>query len=116
MKVLVYVFLSIFLLTACTTTSNPEVKSETTQSENVPKPQYSLTKDQTHSKFSRTIPPVLTVPSGSVIEIFTEEASDQQLTQDSDTMALVNISFDPIHPLTGPVFVEGAVAWGYIVG
>ncbi|MGI9543962.1 MAG: acetamidase/formamidase family protein, partial [Cyclobacteriaceae bacterium] len=74
----------------------------------IPEPQYSLTKDQTHNKFSRTIPPVLTVPSGSVIEMFTEEASDQQLTQDSDTIALVNISFDPIHPLTGPVFVEGA--------
>ena len=74
----------------------------------VPDPQFSLTKDQTHSKFSRTIPPVLTVPSGSVIEAFTEEASDEQFSPTSQVDELSTISFDPIHPLTGPVYVEGA--------
>ena len=74
----------------------------------VPEAQYRLTKDQTHNKFSRTIPPVLTVPSGSVIEAFTEEASDEQFTPSSKVEALSTISFDPIHPLTGPVYVEGA--------
>jgi acetamidase/formamidase len=74
----------------------------------IPQPQFTLNSDQTHNKFSSTIEPVLTVPSGAVIEAFTEEASDQQLTPDSKEEDLINISFDPIHPLTGPVYVEGA--------
>ncbi|WP_394749867.1 acetamidase/formamidase family protein [Spongiimicrobium salis] len=70
--------------------------------------QYTLTKEQTHNKFSSTIAPVLTVPSGSVIEAYTEEASDGQFQLDSTEDALDNLDFEPIHPLTGPVYVEGA--------
>jgi len=84
------------------------VSEATTAKKQIPEPQFTLTKDQTHNKFSRTIPPVLTVPSGSVIEAFTEEASDEQFSIDSDVTALETLSFDPIHPLTGPVYVEGA--------
>lgn len=74
----------------------------------IPAPDYSLSAEQTHNKFSRSIEPLLTVPSGAVIEAFTEEATDKQLTVNSSAADLANISFDPIHPLTGPVFVEGA--------
>ena len=74
----------------------------------VPTPQYSLSNKQTHNKFSRTIEPVLTVPANSVIEFFTEEATDGQLTVNSNLEDLAKLSFDPIHPLTGPVFVEEA--------
>lgn len=69
---------------------------------------YTLTKDQTHNKFSRVIPPVLKVPSGSVIEAFTEDASDEQFGLDSDISAVDSINFDLVHPLTGPVYVEDA--------
>jgi len=72
------------------------------------KPQYTLTKDQTHSKFSSKIPPVLTVPSGAIIEAFGEEASDEQIKLGDGPEVLANLKFDPIHPLTGPVYVEGA--------
>lgn len=75
---------------------------------NIPEPEYTLTKDQTHSRFSRNIEPVLRVPSGAVIEAFTEEASDEQFELSSDATAVANLDFDPIHPLTGPVYVEGA--------
>lgn len=81
------------------------------KSENIvttPKPQYFLKRDQTHNKFSKKIEPVLKVPSGTVIEAETEEASDAQLKLDSTVEDLTKISFDPIHPLTGPVYVEGA--------
>lgn len=74
----------------------------------IPEIQFTLTKDQTHSKFSSAIEPVLRVPSGSVIEAFTEDASDEQFEIDSDVSALDKLSFDPIHPITGPVYVEGA--------
>jgi len=82
---------------------NVEVSSRT-----VPVPQYSLARDQTHNKFSRTIPPVLRVPSGAVVEAFTQEATDGQLTVQSTSADVPNVAFDPIHPLTGPVYVEGA--------
>lgn len=73
-----------------------------------PKVEYTLTKEQTHNKFSKDIPPVLSVPSGTVIEVFTEEASDGQIKLGDTPAVLANLDFDPIHPLTGPVYVEGA--------
>ncbi len=73
-----------------------------------PEPQYRLTREQTHNRFSSAIPPVLTVPSGAVVEVYTEEASDGQLTLSSTAADVATLDFDPIHPLTGPVFVEGA--------
>ncbi|RMF62592.1 MAG: acetamidase, partial [Calditrichaeota bacterium] len=76
--------------------------------DNIPAPQYSLTADQTHNKFSRAIAPVLKVPSGAVVEVQTKEATDGQLNVNSTSADVPNVKFDPIHPLTGPVYVEGA--------
>ncbi len=73
-----------------------------------PKPHYFLKRDQTHNKFSRKIAPVLRVPSGAIIEAETQEASDKQLTPGSRVEDLTKMDFEPIHPLTGPVYVEGA--------
>lgn len=72
------------------------------------RPSYFLTADQTHNKFSRTIPAVLRVPSGAVIQVGTEEATDGQLNRFSTAAAVPDVEFDPIHPLTGPVYIEGA--------
>ena len=69
---------------------------------------YRLAADRTHSKFSRSIPPALTVPSGSVVEAFTQEATGGQFAKGSDATALANLDFDRVHALTGPVYVEGA--------
>lgn len=74
----------------------------------IPTPEYTVTTERTHNRFSSTIPPVLSVPSGAVVEMFTKEASDGQLTLNSDVSALETLDFDPIHPLTGPIYVEGA--------
>lgn len=74
----------------------------------VPTPQYRLTADQTHSKFSRNEKPVLTVKSGAVIEVFTEETTDKQLNLHSTVEELATLNPERIHPLTGPVYVEGA--------
>jgi acetamidase/formamidase len=73
-----------------------------------PTPQYHLSADQTHSKFSRNEKIVLIVESGAVVEVFTEEASDQQINLLSTVKDLANIKPDPIHPLTGPVYVKEA--------
>lgn len=96
----------VVFMTACTISDRSEQVENDTKA--LPKPDHFLTSDQTHNKFSRTIPPVLTVNSGEVIEMSTEEATDGQLSLESDTSDLMNLSFDPIHPLTGPVYVNEA--------
>ncbi len=67
-----------------------------------------LSADQKHNKFSKAIEPVLKVKSGAVIQVETSEASDGQLGKNATLEDLKNIDFDPIHPLTGPVYVENA--------
>jgi len=73
-----------------------------------PEPDFTLGTDHTHNRFSRDIPPVLRVPSGAVVRLETKEATDGQLSPDSSPDALADLDFDPIHPLTGPIYVEGA--------
>ena len=80
----------------------------------IPSPQHTLTKDQTHNKFSSTIEPVLTVKSGAVIEAFTEDASDEQLTAGSDLEALANLT-GPREFLVETVAVEAAHAHRFAV-
>ena len=76
----------------------------------VPEPQFTLSKDQTHNKFSRLIPPVLTVESGAVIDAFTEDALDEQILpgMTTDEFNSAGYNSDLVHPLTGPVYIEGA--------
>lgn len=98
------------LLLACQPTpsaSEAEAPVEVVEVE-IPEAEFTLTRDQTHNKFSSVIKPVLQVAPGAVIEAFTEEASDEQLKLDATLADLEKLSFDPIHPLTGPVYVEGA--------
>lgn len=74
----------------------------------VPEPDHTLRAEQVHSAWSSAIEPVLRVRPGAVVEAFTQEASAGQLTPESTAADLADLSFDPIHPLTGPVHVEGA--------
>lgn len=71
-------------------------------------PDFTLRDSQTHNKFSRSIEPALRVPSGSVIEAFTHEATGGQLEIGSASSDLGELDFDRVHTLTGPVYVEGA--------
>jgi acetamidase/formamidase len=74
----------------------------------VPEPDYTLPADRVHSHFSRDVEPVLRVRPGAVVEAFTQEASAGQLSPTSTAADIAELDFDPIHPLTGPVYVEGA--------
>lgn len=102
--------IAVAVAAACTPASAPEpsepdapvVASQSVTAD------FVLPADETHARFSATIPAVLTVPSGAVIEAFTKEASDGQITQATGAGDLASVDFDPIHPLTGPVHVEGA--------
>lgn len=77
-------------------------------SQTVPEPEYVIDQTHTHNKFSSTIPPVLRVPDGAVVQVETKEASDGQFSKSSTVEAVSRLDFEPIHPLTGPVYVEGA--------
>ncbi len=99
MKTPIYMALAISSMLFSAGCGNPHVR---------PKPEYTLTAANTHNKFSRKIPPVLRVPSGAVVEVFTKEATDNQLHADSTVHDLMHLNVDLIHPLTGPIFVEGA--------
>ena len=101
--------LSAAALAACTP---PEPSGEGPEAEaprsSGPQPEFFLTSSDTHNKFSSAIPPVLKVPSGAVLQAFTEEATDAQFHPDSTVEDVLKLDFEPIHPLTGPVYVEGA--------
>ena len=74
----------------------------------VPAPDFTLGSENTHNRWSATIPPQLTVPSGAVVEVWTKEASDGQITESTAVDELADVDFDLIHALTGPIHVEGA--------
>ncbi len=99
--------LSILLLLSCSSPP-PAAELHTEPELETPTPQYTLTAENTHNKFSAAIPPALRVPSGAVVEVFTKEATDGQLNANSSLEDVANLDFEPIHPLTGPVYVEDA--------
>ena len=73
-----------------------------------PTPDFTLGSEDTHNRWSATIPPVLTVPSGAVVEVRTKEASDGQIIESTTVDELADVDFGLIHALTGPIYVEGA--------
>ena len=98
----------LFLATSgCQVERIPGAESGETSS-GVPAAEYTLGSENTHNKWSSAIPPALTVPSGAIVEVHTKEASDGQITETSGPEDLAAVDFEPIHPLTGPVYVEGA--------
>lgn len=99
-------FVCFLLMFSCA--EPPEQRNDRNNQPEDIKIDHTLTKDQTHNKFSSAIPPILRVKNGAIIEAFTEDASDEQLNAHSDLAALDTLDFEPIHPLTGPVYVEGA--------
>ena len=76
----------------------------------IPKADYTITAEQTHNKFSSAMPYQLKVPSGSVIEAHTLEATGGQLNINSTLEDFENVDMDKVHTLTGPIYVQGAEA------
>lgn len=61
-----------------------------------------------HAFWDNAHPPRVRIQPGDTVVFETLEASANQVTPTSDSASLLTLSFDPIHPLTGPVYVEGA--------
>lgn len=69
---------------------------------------YHLDDKQPHAFWDKTLPPRLTIASGDTVVFETLEASAGQITPQSTDEDMARLSFDPIHPLTGPVAIDGA--------
>ena len=69
---------------------------------------HHLDDSQPHAFWDKTHPPRLHIQPGDTVIFETLEASARQVSPGAPSESLATLSFDPIHPLTGPVFVEGA--------
>lgn len=69
---------------------------------------YHLDDTQPHAFWDNSHPARVRIKSGDTVVFETQEASAGQVTPTSTSEAVRNLNFDPIHPLTGPVYIEGA--------
>ena len=69
---------------------------------------HHLDDKQPHAFWDNSYPARVRIKPGDTVIFETLEASANQVTPTSTSEAVGNLSFDPIHPLTGPVYVEGA--------
>src|SRR5689334_5011484 len=61
-----------------------------------------------HNRWHPAIPPVLRVDPGDQVVLETRDAVDGQIGPDSTVEDVLKLDPSVIHPLTGPVHVEGA--------
>ena len=61
-----------------------------------------------HNRWHEAIPPVLRVEPGDRVVMETRDAFDGQIPSGSDAEVVRRADLGPVHPLTGPVYVEGA--------
>ena len=69
---------------------------------------HHLDDTQPHAFWDNSYPARIRIKPGDTVVFETLEASACQITPKSKDEAVAHLSFDPIHPLTGPVYVEGA--------
>jgi acetamidase/formamidase len=98
-------FLILILIFSCSERGETTIAKNT---ETIPEPDFTITADKTHNKFSNAIPYQLKVPDGSVIEAFTLEATGGQFNVNSTMEDAKKVDMDKVHTITGPIYVEGA--------
>jgi formamidase len=64
--------------------------------------------DKGHNRWHEAIPPVVEAAPGEEVEIETRDAFDGQITAATSAEDLRLCDLNRVHPLTGPVFVQGA--------
>lgn len=73
-----------------------------------PRSAVHVRRDQWHLAWDASIPPIATVPSGSVVEFDALDAGNGQLGPNSVTADLATLDFSRVDQVAGPIFVEGA--------
>lgn len=61
-----------------------------------------------HNRWHPDIPPVIRCEPGDEVILETRDALDLQITRDSSNEDAGMVNLNVVHPLTGPVYVEGA--------
>ena len=61
-----------------------------------------------HNRWHEAVKPVLEADVGDLVVYETRDAFDGQLDASSTDADVANLDLNPVHPLTGPVFVKGA--------
>lgn len=88
---------------------NQEIDNgKTVVTSTIPEPEFTISAEKNHNKFSSSIPYQIKVPNGSVVEAYTQEATGGQLNINSTLEDFENVNMDEVHTLTGPIYVEGA--------
>src|ERR1700726_3624484 len=64
--------------------------------------------DTGHNRWPPDIHPVIRVAQGEVVTLQTRDALDGMVGRTTGVEELIHIEMGRIHPLTGPVYVEGA--------
>ncbi|HKZ92220.1 MAG TPA: acetamidase/formamidase family protein [Candidatus Limnocylindrales bacterium] len=67
-----------------------------------------LGRETFHLMWDASIPPALSVPSGSTVSFDVLDASNGQITPESTAVDLADLDFSRVDQVAGPVFVEGA--------
>jgi formamidase len=61
-----------------------------------------------HNRWHEAIPPILKIEEGDQVVMETRDAFDGQITRSSTAEDVRRADLGPVHPLTGPIYVEGA--------
>ena len=61
-----------------------------------------------HNVWDNSLPPVVTVEPGDVVELEVQNASGGQIAPGATTAEVVGMDFTRVNPVTGPVAVAGA--------
>lgn len=69
---------------------------------------HRVTEKQRHDRFTRSIPPVLTIAPGATVIFETPDALNEQFGPGSSHESLANLDFSVIHQVSGPIAIEGA--------
>ena len=104
----ILIFLTLIVISSCKNEVTPE--PIVGDQDALPEADFTLSADKNHNKFSSTLPHQLKVPDGSVVEVFTQEATGGQLNINSTLEDFEKVDMDKVHTLTGPIYVEGAQA------
>ncbi|MEM9750247.1 MAG: acetamidase/formamidase family protein [Pseudomonadota bacterium] len=71
-------------------------------------PDFSVGPTEGHARFDRAAEPILRAPAGSIIEVYTDEATGGQFTERSTLDDFAAVDMSRVHAMTGPIYVEGA--------
>ncbi len=85
-------------------------KKQQVEDKNLEGKHHYLSREKTHNRWNKDIPPILNVNSGDVVTIETKDAADGHFTLNSTHKDVLNRDLSKVHPLTGPIYIEEAEA------